>query len=230
MPTLEDITRAHLCSDAVARGAMQLLRNQGLIVSRQGLGSFVRPRTVARRHGVDRYDRARWTSGTAILTAEAAAQGLTATQLLRELAEVPAPDRVAERLEIDPGTPVWVRRRTTLIDGRPNQLADSYYELAVAADAPRIREEDTGPGGGFSRLEEAGYLLAEICEEWAARMPTGPESVALKLPAGTPVLELIRTVLTTTGRPVEVMLAVMAGDMTSMSYRFPIPDSRLRTE
>ena len=38
---------------------------------------------------------------------------------------------------------------------RPNQLADSYYELSVASDT-RLVEEDTRPGGGFAVLEEKG--------------------------------------------------------------------------
>ncbi len=118
---------------------------------------------------------------------------------------------------------MWVRRRTTLIDGRPNQLADSYYELDVVRGT-LITQEDTGPGGGFARLEEAGYGLAEIAEEWSTRMPTGPEGVALRLPPGTPVMELIRTAYDATGRAVEVMLAVLAGDMVQLAYRFPVPE------
>jgi GntR family transcriptional regulator len=81
-----------------------------------------------------------------------------------------------------------------------------------------------GPGGGFARLEENGYRLAEVEEELSTRMPTGPESVALQLPPGTPVLELVRTVYDDTGRPVEVMISVIAGDMAAFRYRFPIPD------
>jgi GntR family transcriptional regulator len=223
LPTLDELAEQYMCSVTAARKAVDLLKSQGLIVTVQGKGTFVRRRPTARRHGTDRYSRSKWKSGQAILTAEAEAQGHTAGQVIRELAEVPAPPAVAERLRIDPGTPVWVRRRTTMVDGRPNQLADSYYELEVVRGT-RILEEDTGPGGGFARLEEAGYQLAEIIEESFARMPTGPESVALSLPGGTPVIELKRTTLDTTGRPVEVMVTVMAGDMVSLCYRFPIPD------
>jgi GntR family transcriptional regulator len=111
-----------------------------------------------------------------------------------------------------------------VIDGRPNQLADSYYELDVLAAVPQLAEEETGPGGGFARLEDAGYHLTEIEEEIRVRMPTTPESVSLSLPAGTPVVDLIRTAYDGTGRPAEVMLAVIAGDMTSFHYRFPVPD------
>ncbi len=55
-------------------------------------------------------------------------------------------------------------------------------------------------------------------------MPKVPETAALKLPEGTPVAELIRTVHDTKGNPVEVMIAVIAGDMVSFDYDFPVPD------
>lgn len=230
LPTLDELAETHGCSLMVARKAMDLLRQQGLVITRQGKGTFVRSRPSARRHGIERYSKSKWRAGNPILTAEAEAQGHTAGQLIRELAEVPAPENVAERFGIEPGTTVWVRRRTTLVDGRPNQLADSFYELEVVDGTP-IREENTGPGGGFARLEEAGkqrygdgYELDWIREEFKTRMPTSPESVALHLPAGTPVVELIRTTFDTTGRPVEVMLAVIAGDMVDMAYEFKIPN------
>jgi len=183
----------------------------------------VRARPQARRHGIERYARSRWGQGKAVLVAEAEAQGRTADQIIRELAEVPAPASVAEHLGVEPGTPVWVRRRTTLIDGRPNQLADSYYELAVVAGT-KIMQEDTGPGGGFARLEEQGIRLGRIREDLSVRMPTGPETVALELPPRTPVIDLVRTTCDSDGRPVEVMLAVIAGDMAAFSYDFAIPD------
>ena len=224
LPTYEDLAGQYLCSLAVVRKAVDLLKQQGLLITRQGKGSFVRERPRARRHGMDRYSRGRWSSGTLILVGEAAEQGHVATQLMRFLGEVPAPGQVAERFGIEPGTLVHVRKRTTLIDDRPNQLADSYYELDIAAAAPKLREEHTGPGGGFARIEEAGYGLARIREELAVRMPTGPESVALQLPEGTPVVELIRTTYDDTKRPVEVMLATIAGDMVTFDYDFPIPD------
>jgi GntR family transcriptional regulator len=225
LPTFDALADQYGCSLAVVRKAVDLLKQQGLIVTQQGTGTFVRERPTARRHGVERYARARWSGagGKAILIAEAEAQGHTAGQRLRKLAEVAAPPAVAERLGIPAGTPVWVRRRTTLIDGRPNQLADSYYELEVVRDT-KIMEADTGPGGGFARLEENGYRLDRIKEELAARMPTGPETVALELPPGTPVVQLTRTTYDDTGKAVEVMLSVIAGDMASFCYDFPIPD------
>jgi GntR family transcriptional regulator len=224
LPTLDELAARHLCSLAVARQALAVLRQQGLVITRQGTGSFVRERPTARRHGMSRYSRSLWRNGEAVLIAEAARQGHEATQLMRALEEAPAPAAVAGILGIPPGTPVWARRRTTLIDGRPNQLADSYYPLGIAEKVPRIREENTGPGGGFARIEEAGVTLARIREQLHARMPTSPETVALKLPEGTPVIELTRTTFDTTDAPVEVFVAVIAADMVTFDYDFPIPD------
>ena len=73
-------------------------------------------------------------------------------------------------------------------------------------------------------MEEAGYHLARIQEELTTRMTVGPEIVALPLPEGTPVIELIRTTYDSTDRPVEVMVSVIAGDMATSCYDFPIPD------
>jgi GntR family transcriptional regulator len=223
LPTLDELAARHRCSLAAVRKAIDLLKQQGLVVTIQGRGTFVRDRPKARRHGIERYSRSRWGSGKAVLIAEAEQQGLAAHQVIRELAEVPAPDIVATHLGIDPGTPVWVRRRTTLIDDRPNQLADSYYELDLVRDTA-ITQEDTGPGGGFARLEERGVRLKRIREDFSVRMPTGPETASLELPPGTPVIDLTRTTYDTNGQPVEVMLAVIAGDMATFSYDFPIPD------
>jgi len=223
LPTYDELAVMYGCSLAVVRKAVDLLKQEGLIVTAQGSGTFVRQRAVARRHGIERYARSRWSTGQAVLVAEAQAQGRTAGQRIRELTEVPAPPVVAERFSIEAGTPVWVRRRTTLIDGRPNQLADSYYELDVVRGT-RIMEEDTGPGGGFARLEEKGVRLDRISEELMARMPSGPEVAALQLPPGTPVIDLTRTTYDADGKAVEVMVSVLAGDMASFCYDFPIPD------
>jgi GntR family transcriptional regulator len=224
LPTYEQLTQRYLCSSGVARKAIDLLRQQGLVISKQGKGVFVRERVQPKRHGIERYARSRWKQGgMAIHDAEADGQGLSVRQLYRELGEVPAPAAAAAAFGVDEGSPVWVRKRTTIVDGRPHQLADSFYPLDLALGT-RLLEENSGPGGGFARLDEAGDPLTEISEEWAARMPTSPESVSLQLPAGTPVLELTRTVFDTKGRVVEVMLAVIAADTVRMFYRFPIPD------
>lgn len=224
LPTLEALAEEHMCSVGGVRAAVDLLKQQGLLITRQGKGIFVRERVRAQRHGMARYSRSVWSAGQSILVAEAGSQGHEVNQLIRFLGTVPAPAAVAERLGIEPGDDVFARRRTTEIGKRPNQLADSYYLPELAERVPALKQEDTGPGGGFARIEEAGIRLARIREEIAVRMPAGPEIGALRLPEGTPVAELTRTVHDIEGRPVEVMIAIIAGDMTAFDYEFPVPD------
>lgn len=224
IPTFDNLADQYMCSVTAVRKAVDLLKQQGLLISVQGKGVFVRERSHARRHGMERYSRAVWSSGESILVAEGSKQGREVGQLIRFLGTVPAPAAVAERLGLEPGDDVFVRRRTTEIDRRPNQLADSYYPMDVANRVPDLKQEFTGPGGGFARIEEAGIRLDRIREEIAVRMPTGPEAGSLRLPTGTPVAELIRTVHDGEGRAVEVMIAVIAGDMVTFDYEFPVPD------
>jgi GntR family transcriptional regulator len=148
---------------------------------------------------------------------------MSVTQQYREIGRVPAPGVVADAFEVAVGTEVLVRRRTTVVDGRPHQLADSYYPLDLA-QGTALEHEDSGPGGGFARIDEAGEPLAEISETWQARMPLSPESGLLQLPQGTAVLDLTRLVYDQSGRVVEVMLAVIAADTMTMHYRFAIPE------
>ena len=223
LDSFDDLAKNYGHSLAVIRKAVDLLKQQGLIVTLQGKGTFVRSRKIVQRHGIERYSRSLWQSGKTVLAAATNKSDVKVGQDIRALEETSAPAFVAERLHVGVGVPVWVRRRTTHVDGKPNQLADSYYELDVVRGT-RIMEPDTGPGGGFARLEEKGYNLAEISEELSTRMPTSPEIVALQLQPGTPVLELIRTVYDDEEKPLEVMHSVIAGDMAAFNYRFPIPE------
>lgn len=224
LPSVSDLTKRYGVAKETVRQAYMTLAGEGLVQSVFGRGWIVRPRPRPRRHGFERYSRSRWAGdGQAILIAETERQGLSARQEIRELAEVPTPEAVAERLGVPVGSRVWVRKRTTFIEDRTHQLADSYYPLDLV-EGTKIREENTGAGGSFARLEENGVRLAEIREELTARMPTSDESAMLGLPPGTPVVELTRTTFDATGRAVEVMCAVIAADMSTFDYRFPIPD------
>jgi GntR family transcriptional regulator len=134
-----------------------------------------------------------------------------------------APPIVAEKLQTPSGEKVWVRRRTVRLEDRPHQLADSYYALDVV-HGTLLMQEDSGPGGDFACLANAGHEPSQIEEEWTARMPTKPEAEALALPGATPVLELTRTIYDQSQRPVEVMLSVVDASAIRLDYRFSVPD------
>ena len=119
------------------------------------------------------------------------------------------------------GELVYVRRRTTSIDGVINQSADSYFTLATGQRSPDL-VAGRGPGGHIARINAIAPVL-EIQEEISARMPTGPEAARLHIPEGTPVFDLIRTYHTADG-PLDVARFIIRADMAVFDYRFPVPD------
>jgi GntR family transcriptional regulator len=223
LPSLPELAGTHGVSLVTVRLALARLRQEGLVVSRQGVGNFVRARPPVRRYGIDRYSRSIWAGQNRqpILIAEGGRQGRAVDQAT-ETATVPAPAFVAERLPgIVEGDPVHVRRRVTTIDGIINQSADSYYTLATGERSPDL-VVGRGAGGHIARINAISPVL-EIQEEIAARMPTSPEATRLAIPEGTPVFEIIRIYHTADG-PLDVAKFIIRADMAIFDYRFPVPD------
>jgi GntR family transcriptional regulator len=223
LPGLPTLAATHKASLVTVRLALARLRQEGLVISQQGVGNFVRDHPPVRRFGIGRYSRSVWggTDPQPLLAAEGAQQGRTVEQQT-ETGQVPAPPFVAERLPgINEGDLVHIRRRVTSIDGVINQSADSYFTLATGERSPDL-VAGRGAGGHIARIN-AISPVQEIQEEIAARMPTSPEAGRLQIPEGTPVLDIIRTYHTADG-PLDVARFIIRADMAVFDYRFPVPD------
>ena len=135
------------------------------------------------------------------------------------------PDEIAALLGVEPGTTSVVRRR---LNGDPDlpehrQLTDSWLHPNAVAAVPQIAG-DSGLGGIYDRLEEwAGEPLA-WAEEAIAATPSPAEAAALLLPAGVPLLRVLRTSTVkkppTGGGPLvcEVNDIRMSGELFSVRY------------
>ena len=157
--------------------------------------------------------------GRSALYVDAATRGLdpgTVRQDRVELDEVRAPDGVARRLEIEPGTIVFRRRRRLLVGRMPTQLTRTYLPLDIAVGT--LRAESTGPGGTHARIEDLGYELTYFIENLSVRMPHPYEVRELRLEPGVPVVDLYQTAYAGE-RPVECFVAVIAGDRYRFEYR-----------
>lgn len=223
LPTLAVIASKYSVSEMVARRAIELLRQEGSVISRRGSGTYVREAISVRRYGIDRYSRSVWAGKDPkpILKAEGGRQGKSVGQT-SGTEQVPAPEFVADRLlDVEAGDLVYVRRRVTTLDGVINQSADSYFSLTTGERSPAIVAGE-GPGGHIARVNALSPVL-EIQEEITTRMPSGPEAARLEIPQGTPVFEVIRTYHCEDG-PLDVTLFVIRGDMAAFNYQFPVPD------
>ncbi|MCZ0984023.1 UTRA domain-containing protein [Streptomyces diastatochromogenes] len=142
-------------------------------------------------------------------TSEAAARGRQGGQRLLEAGEVEPPDLVRAFFGLGPGELAVVRRRLILLDGKPTELADSYYPGHIALGTP-LAEPRKIPGGAVTLLADLGYEAAEEFEEDTVAENASPaQCELLGLPAGKAVQVLTRFVTSTTGEPMEASVMTM---------------------
>jgi GntR family transcriptional regulator len=218
LPGENELIRRHGVARMTARQALSVLQSEGLTVARKGAGVFVRDFRPARRRVWDR-------SGA---PAPAPDREVRSPFPTRNDGRTPALDQVrvypdaatpvvAGALGLEPGTVVWVRNRTFMLDGKPVMLAVSYLPADVVDGSP-ITEQDPGPGGTYARLAELGHAPARVTEELRARMPMRYEAADLKLPPGTAVIVLCRTAFDTDGRPIEFIKMTLDADAYVLEY------------
>jgi GntR family transcriptional regulator len=218
LPSEAELMETYSAARATVRQAVGVLRSEGLVVAEQGRGAFVRRRPPVRRLAQDRFARRHREEGRAAFTAEMEGRR-PAVEVLAVEAYAP-PAEVAERLGLAEDAKVLRRFRRYLDGGLPLEIATSYIPWSIAEGTPMV-ETNPGPGGIYARIEEQGRRLGRFTEDVTARMPTVEEAHALQLPAGTPVLHLVRTAYDTDGTAVEVCDTVMAADRHVLSYELP---------
>lgn len=220
LPSESELTRHYSVARMTARQAIQELRTEGRVVAEHGRGVFVRLPAPVRRLASDRFARKHRDAGQAAFLAEAEKAGVRPRVDQIEITRGAPPPDVQERLRLDDGEEVVVRSRRYLADERPIETAISFLPMSIAEGTP-IMESNTGPGGVYARLEDAGHELDHFVEEVTARMPTSDERRRLELPDGVPVLVVVRTAYDTTGRPLEVCDTVKAAPAYVLEYDFP---------
>lgn len=218
-PTEAELSGKYSTSRNTVRLALNVLRNEGLLTSQQGRGTFVRANPPVRYHasltGLRSKrlatDRRRDTFGQQIEE-----QGKTARQ--DSTVEVISADAdMAARLDLEEGDRIALRSRVQYADGQPLQLGDSYYPLAIVQGSKIMDPADVVEGTD-QVLEDLGHVPNRYRDEITWRMPTADEATKLHLAPGTPVGRLTRTSLDQDGQPVEVYVVTMPGDRHVLIY------------
>ncbi|GAB4659576.1 GntR family transcriptional regulator [Mycobacterium avium subsp. hominissuis] len=219
LPSEAELIKHFGVARMTVRQAMQVLGSEGLVVTQHGRGVFVRPTPPIHRLASDRFGRRHRAGGKAAFTVEAEKSGYTPQVDNITVTREKPNSTVAERLRLTPDDEVVVRSRRYLADGRPVETAISYIPAAFAQNT-KIEHVDTGPGGIYARLEDAGHILARFSEEVGARMPTPDERRALQLATGVPVLTVVRTAYDTNDVAVEVCDTVKVASAYLLEYDF----------
>ena len=203
-------------SSKTIRAALDRLRAEGYIVSRQGVGSFVRQPATLRRMSSDLTEQGGWIAACERLGLTPAVQTTVTTAT--------APAHVADELGIAAGEQVLVRARRMGVEADPpeppSHLSTSHIPLPVVARAPALEQVNTGPGGMLARLEEAGYGPLHFDEVVRARMPDPEEADTLGLAPGTPVLAIRQYTYSRDDEVLDYKELVIAGNREEYAYRY----------
>ena len=216
LPSLAEIALRFGVGRGVAERAVGQLRAEGLVVTRQGGGSFVRKYATIRRVSPDRLLRSVWDVGQAIQDQDLESRE---PSVAVEIGEVAAPDWVAEPMGINPGELVGYRERAFVVDGRRVQLATSYEPVDLARGTA-FMHTDTGPGGVYRLLSMQGLPPTNFVESIEARVPTQYELERLDFSHRAAIVFQITRQAWHKGRCVEVNRMVLDAAVYELVYKF----------
>ncbi len=186
------LAREMKISVGTVRKAFDVLSGQGLVTRHRGRGTFVARATDDRAFTsfyrlVDRHDGARRLP--------------TDTILLRERATADAAERTA--LNLSPDDLVYRLRRLRVLDGAPLVLETAAFPFA------RVGAREWGADGAavhliYSFLEQqCGVSISRVEDRLQACLLPAEIARDFTLPAGRPVLLVVRTAYDLSGVPVE---------------------------
>lgn len=218
LPSRSALMRQYGVAPQTVVNAINALRSEGLIVGLTGSGWYVRERGPVMRMARTRLSRAERAAGRGTFTSDAH-EGGWAVRVEVDIRVESASDEVADALGLEPRAEVLVRDRVMFADDRPVQLAASYLPRALTTGTA-VELENTGPGGVYARLEEAGHVLTGFAEVVRIGLASEHEAERLDVPVGAPVYRIHRTARTATGA-VEVNLITAPGERYELYYEFP---------
>jgi GntR family transcriptional regulator len=219
VPTEAELSGRYAASRNTIRLALDVLRNEGLIVSQQGRGSFVRTEPPMRYYASltgSRSKRLETRRRTDTFTQQVESQGKKARQV-STVTVVTATAEIASHLGLREQEAVAVRRRIMYADDQPLQLGDSYYPLDIVQDSEIMNDADIKRGTD-QVLEELGHVPTRYEDEITWRMPSSDEATKLHLGPGIPVGRLLRTSFDQHDRPIEVYDVILPGDRHVLLY------------
>lgn len=219
LPAEETLSQQYGVSRPVVNRALVILRAEGLVRVERGRGTYVNKIPVISRNAALRQQRSVREEGRGAFDAELRSLGLTPRSDLVQVGQVDAPAEAAALLEVETGAPVAIRRRQMYADDVPVQLAVSYIPWEIADGTPII-EQDTGPGGLYSRLADAGHAPVEFEETIVVRTPSEDEAEFLLMDAEQRVYVISRTAYDADGQAVEVCIHVMPAHQWRLNYRW----------
>ena len=217
VPSERALATTYGVSRPTATKALEILRMQGFVESRQGSGSYVAD-VRARSRARERYRRAR-DRGRIYPPDE------YATIVAAELAD-PAPEHVLRTLGLPEGTSAIRRRRITNGPEGPREVSTSWFDGRLAEAARRLLERERIVEGTPAYVEAVTGRQVRYAQDRAcARLADATEAEELRLAGGTgsPVLAFEHVTFDAADRPVEFTEAVYPPDRWTYEQEYSLP-------
>lgn len=211
LPTESSLVEQFRFSPPTVRQALSVLRAEGLIETRHGIGTFVRDDRRLQRNSRKRYGRAR--SDEKLLTSHLTHEIVFAGRGF-------PPPSVAEQIG---GGEVVIRRRHLRDErGRVVEVGASYLPVAIAGGT-FLEEPTVVPKALFLCVEDfAGKTYAHARDHWIARMPTPAEADTLSIAIGAPVLHVMHVARAEDGTVLEVSESTWSADAVMLVDEYAI--------
>lgn len=205
-------------TDRTVARAVHQLRDEGYVIARSTTGWIVRGQRSVVRSTRNRLSSEERSIGRGAFATDCHAAGIE-PDVSNEVRIEPAPESVSSALDIETGQLVCVRDRVMRGDGEVLQLATSYLPRDLT-EGTAIEQENTGPGGLYARLEEAGHQLTRYTERVAIGRASEHEAREMSLSPGEPVYRVRRTAWSGE-RAVEVNDITITGNRYELFYELP---------
>jgi GntR family transcriptional regulator len=207
LPSESELSSQYEASRVTIRRALETLRSEGLLESRQGFGWIVAGEPL-------RQDLSR----LATIEGQLSAAGLLSERRILAFGFVSAPRRVRDIL----GVPTVLEvRRVNLADGRPFARVTVWCPEELGASLSRDDVERA------SFLEQLPVGLGGATQTIGAEAASAQDAALLAIPEGAPVLVAERITRNTRGRPVLVSEHVFPGHRTRFVAELPVDDGQL---
>lgn len=209
VPSENQLVQAFGMSRPTVVRALELLKRDGWLESRQGFGTTVRGRAST----AEQRDR----RGREALERDESQAGGRLVQVDR----VSVPARVASALGVPKRTTVVVRRLLLELDGEAVELASSYFPLDLAEGTDL---ENSAPlsGGAREHLEARKRMRFDhVTERVSARLPEAEDARLLGISKADPVLSVLVIAHDASGRALQVVDILLPADRQELedTYR-----------